>query len=1107
MQLVKFFNDYPINNTKPFSSMCMQLVCKNIRLYFLLLLFFILSGIKGNSHPRHLQLKQLTTDHGLSSSSIVSMLQDHNGFMWIGTTEGLNRYDGNTFKVYKQDLSDASSLPDNLVISLLQDNENRIFIGTNAGLSLYDADHDCFINYKNDSSSCLYGLAFQGRDIEKGPNNSLYVATNIGLLHFSPNQNTYEFINLPIEFTQEKKVLIDALCIDRTGKLWIGTKKGLLMRSTDGKSIVRIDKGVDGSKFSKVRFNRIVEDKKGTIWASSYHNGLFKVEEFPGSYFQLVNYRHEPGDPTSISKNRLLSLHVDCQNHLWIGAENDGIFLYIEEEENFKQFLSSDTDPLYTHTYSVESLYEDISGNLWIGTFAHGVNITSKNSDAIVAYKRFKGGDLSITNNMVNAFSEDVYGKIWVGTDGGGLNILDKETGLFTNLNTSNSDLPNDYILSILEEKNNEIWMSTWGSGLMCYNRLSNTFTSFNKENSAIPDNNIFCLTRGKEADFWLSTYGNGLVRFYENGKVEQYSTANSKINDNYVNTVSVTSWGEMYVGTRSGLQTFNPKTKKFRDIPLVEKESETLSTLHVYDILVESDTSVWVATLLGLNHLNPVTGKNMKYTMENGLPSNVVRGILKDKLGDLWFSTTGGICRYRINEDKYSVFTKADGLQSNEFRPRSAWLDKEGDLYFGGVNGFSIIHPKRIISNSKIPDVRITGLDLFNQPAKEEDIGAPLNHILYKSKELKLNHNQSVLTFHFGVLDYTQSEKNQHAYLLENFDNDWTNCGSRREVTYTNLDPGKYVLRIKGANNDGVWNEEGTHLHITVVPPWWASWWFKLAVVFFIAASAFVTYYVRVSALERQKELLEQTVEKRTRELAEINSTKDKLFSIVAHDLRSPFNAILGFTNLLYDNFDSFDTETTRTIMRDLKTSTENAFVLLENLLSWSQSQQNQIKFKPKKIALENYFPKILEEFETLLKRKNIEIQYQIAKKKTNVYADLNMLSLILRNLITNAVKYSNAGGKVSVQASVDKTGWVTFCVSDQGIGIAPRKVGSLFKLGEHHSVKGTNGEQGTGLGLILCKEFVELHKGKIWVESKLKKGSDFYFTIPKSAKKYNIL
>ncbi|WP_246223017.1 ligand-binding sensor domain-containing protein [Draconibacterium halophilum] len=1053
------------------------------------------------AQPDYLPLNNLGTDEGLSSSIITCINQDQNGFIWIGTRKGLNRFDGNRFKVYQKDDSEAgkNSLPDDLVLALCLDNNNRLYVGTNDGLSFYDPELDKFHNFKSDSTSCLFDITIQARALAVDNNGSVYIACTDGIIYFDPKKNIIQ--HLLANENGKNRLVIDDVYLDSDRRLWFGSASGLAVLNTKTKEIKQVIKGENNEDYSNVRINKIIEDHSGTIWAASYSQGLFKVLLNDDGEERLRNFKHDPNDPASISTNRLLSLAVDKNNNLWVGAENDGIYCLDKNRERFEHYLSSKTDPLVTKTYSGECLFIDKSNNLWIGTYSNGIQIAPENGGAIISFSQFKGGDLSNTNNMVNAFFEMNDSIIVLATDGGGVNIMNKGTGSFTNFNTTNSNLPNDYVLSIAKGEDGDIWLATWGSGLVRYNENSDKFTVYNTTNSSIPDNNLHHICRGNQSDLLIATFSAGVARFFpKENKWEVFNTGNSDLSVNNVNVIRRAGEESFFVGTNSGLMRFYPENNTIEDCAL-KKEIETLSTVHIYDVFVENPTSVWVGSLSGLYHFNPKTGDNKTYTVNDGLPNNTVNGIVKDPEGLLWFSTSGGLCRYNVNQDKFDCFYSDDGLQSNEFRPRSVLIDSDNNLYFGGINGFSIIYPEKLKKNLQIPLVKFTELEIFNKVVYPNEPGSPLNRIISEVDEIKLPEKKAVLTFHFSVLDYASPAKNQHAYMLENFDEEWIYCGSRRQTTYTNLDPGKYILRVKGANGDGVWNEAGIALKITIIPPWWKSWWFML-ILFVVCVGIFLfVNHLRIKSLEQQKQKLELAVAKRTNELAELNATKDKLFSIIAHDLRNPFNVILGYTDVLIEGYHKFDKKMMDQILENLKTAGDNAFTLLENLLNWSRSQRGVIEFSPKSILLDDVIAVALFEIEAVAEKKGITIENHIQDNSIRVFADYNMLLLIFRNLLTNAVKFSDPRGTVSFVSGELNRNFITLGIQDGGIGIDPTKMKFLFQPGKQETMQGTKGEKGSGLGLMLCKEFIEKHHGKIWVESMPGEGSVFWIKVPTSS------
>lgn len=1047
-------------------------------------------------------MNDYNTDHGLSSSTIICFEQDHNGYMWIGTPDGLNRFDGTSFKVYKKTAHDSCSLPDNIAYSLFLDSQNNLFVGTNSGISKYNIYNDNFKNYNLDPECSLYNLSFQVLDIEEYSYGKLLLATDIGLIYFDWKNNFFKHFGKIFSNAQYSKVR--EIFKDSKGNFWVGTNHGIGQFNVRSKTFRQIFKGISNVDFKDIVGAKIVEDKNGSIWIATFSHGILKVENNTKGQEELIQFSNNPQNPNSISKNKLLSLQVDKQNKLWIGAENDGLYLYNPDKKNFWHFLSKDTDPFSRKTYSVECLYLDNYENLWIGTFSNGIRIASKNGEGIVSYKTFKGVDLNIVNNVVNCFIEDNKGNIWIATDGGGLNQFNRDTGLFTNFNSSNSSLPNDYLVSIVGN-NKTLWLASWGDGLISYNLQNGEFKSFNTRNSQLESNDIFCVIDGNNDDLWLASYDKGLVHFDKNNKFRHFINPIGRIGD-LINVIKLNSEGNVYLGTSKGLLIFDVKKEVFNEISYKDRSQKSLSDLYIYDIFIENDSIIWLGTLSGLIQLNLETGNSIKYTIDNGLPNDIIRGIIKDNNNELWISTSGGICKFDYKNNIVVAYNKDDGLQSNEFRPKSKFRDSKGALYFGGNNGFNIIYPDKIIKNEKIPEVRITGLELFNKPVKPNVPGSPLKKIITDTKEIELDYNQSVITFHFGVMDFTKPKKNRHAYQLENFDKDWIYCGHRNNATYTNLDPGKYIFRVKGSNNDNVWNEKGTALKITITPPWWSTWWFKTILylsVFIIIAGIF---YIRISILNKQKINLENKVEERTEELREINSAKDKLFSIIAHDLKNPFNALIGYSSLLGEYHEEFSEEEKKKHIKAINDISQGTYKLLENLLEWSRSQMGTIEFNPELLSLNLLIAEVYEILEPSASKKSIIINSNI-EENLRVYADKNMLSLIIRNLLSNAIKFTPKDGKISVSAELIinnlEDDVVKISVIDTGVGIPAERLAKLFKLEDSFSTKGTENEHGTGLGLVLCKEFADKHGGTIEVDSKPGEGSRFIVILPVVAHK----
>jgi ligand-binding sensor domain-containing protein/signal transduction histidine kinase len=1084
--------------------------------YLIAICLAMLICMNSFGQPKPRQFRHLSIDEGLSSSRVISILQDHKGFMWLGTYDGLNRYDGANMVMYKNVPTDSSSIPENHVRTIFEDHNKQLFIGTWEGLSMYNRDLDQFLNYKFDKSSALFDLKISVFRIVEDSTGNLWLATTNGLIYFDrQNNKATQYKNDPNDPTSISSNAMDCVFIDKRGRLWIATRKGLnLFDKKTGNFNLIIHAGSDNENIADKSFLDIKEDHMGNIWFGS-NDGLFYLEYKEDiTDITLIHYKSNPQVKNTLSNNNIRSLFIDDEGNLLIGTENGGLNLYDIKKKSFTHYQKNEYDPMSLNNESIWAIAYDRNKNLWVGTFGGGVNLSIKNSDFIFHYKNLPGATESLSHNIVSCFLEDHYNRKWIGTDGGGLNLFNVKTSRFECFNSNNSKLSSNAILCMTEGDNQQIWMGTWSGGLASFNYETKQVKSFTTSNSGIHSNNIVSIDKDQSGNLWLASNGFGLINYQlKEDRFITYNTRRSAILGNEITVVKTDNKGRIHFGTNNGFQILTPSLNHFQSFLNNPATTNKQKNNIVQDILIESDTIDWVATQNGLFRVNTATGNFSNFSVTDGLPDNSIRALTADKKGLLWLSTTNGICRFDYQRNLMKIFNKSDGLQSNEFFGRSILTTNNGDILAGGTNGFNLISPRKVPVNKTIPEIVITDFHIFNKKLQLGAKDSPLKKQISETKEITLSYKHSVLTFYFAALDYTNPKKNQYAYMMENFDKGWTYCGNRMNTTYTNLNPGKYIFRVKGSNNDEVWNEEGTTIIITITPPWWKT---KIAIVSFILFLFCLfmgVYYFRVNQLKAQKMLLEKLVVERTQEIEEqdeklkiannqltqLNATKDQFFSILAHDLRNPFNSILGFTEILNNNERSIDENEVRIINQQLYTSASSTYNLLENLLEWSRSQSNRIAFKPQQLDLESIFKEVTEGLNS--NTKNITINY-LPTQKIIIFADVNMIKTVLRNLLSNAIKFTHKNGKVTVDAC-DIDGEVTITVSDNGTGIKKEDIDKLFDFTQKFSSNGTAQEKGTGLGLIICSEFVEKHGGKIWVESdpenhRGKKGSDFKFTIP---------
>jgi signal transduction histidine kinase len=545
-----------------------------------------------------------------------------------------------------------------------------------------------------------------------------------------------------------------------------------------------------------------------------------------------------------------------------------------------------------------------------------------------------------------------------------------------------------------------------------------------------------------------------------------------------------------MWICTQNGLDLYDSLTNSFKVFHFPDND--------IGAFYKDKSGYIWVGTNTKGLFLCNQDGTILKtYDMTNILLNNRIHAITQDSNGDIWISTNNGISR--LNPDIQSIrnYSKEDGLQGDQFYQQSFLKTRDGELYFGGYSGLNSFFPDSLKDNDFIPPVYITDFQIFNKPVIYATPGAQFQTHISEAKEIKLNWDQSVFSFSFAAINYIHPKKNQYAYMMKGFEKDWNYTdASRRYVTYTNLDPGEYTFRVKASNNDDVWNEKGTSLKIIILPPWWKSLWFEISMVSAIIFIIIIIFRLRVRQLKRQKILLEKSVALKTTELNELNASKDKFFSIIAHDLKNPFNTIIGFSEMMKESIKLNDSATFYEYTEMINTSAVQTLRLLENLLEWANSQRGKISFIPVPVILSELINDEFTMIDDMATGKNIELKSYISETLT-IVADKNMLRAILRNLITNAVKFTHKNGQVQVNARTYEN-QVEISVSDSGIGMSAETMAKLFRIDANISTRGTENEKGTGLGLFLCKEFVEKHDGRIWVESEEGKGSTFKILLP---------
>jgi len=828
---------------------------------FFIHILFLISLYSVDAQPEHIQFRHLTTDNGLSQSWVHSVIQDKYGFIWMASEDGLNRYDGNNFRIYKNNLRDQYSISNNGILALFENSKGDLLIGTRKGLNLYDRKNDKFIRYPRWSERIT--------SIAEDKNKILWVGTGSGLYSLDLKNDSINTYSSPVDLSRNSVSRLVSgqilkIYVDSKNNVWIGSSNGLHLYVRKDNSFINYyhDENNPNSISSDV-IRPILEDNAGRLWiGTSAGLDLFVNNQEHSQKGKFIHYQNIINDKKSISNGPVMALFEDNKHNLWIGIENGGLNVINLEtyNKNSAIFNHFKNDPKKENSLSNNSIYsiiQDNQGNIWISTFGKGLNIINPLGDRFIHYKSESGDKNSLSNNQVNTFLED-NDFLWIGTEGG-LNLYNKKDDTFKHYlhdPLNKRSIGSNAVWAICKDKKGNLWVGTWGGGLNRFDYKTETFEHFYNnpdDTNSISSNNMFAIFEDSKGNLWIGTMGGGLNMFdYKNNRFIRYTESNSHLYTNYVPSIIEAKSGDLWLSNENSFERFNIKTKEFENFIHSDNDSTSLSSNKAISIYEDSKGNLWFGTDAGLNLFNKATKGFICYRKEDGLPDNAINSIVEDKDGNLWLSTDKGLSKFinAINlpvKPEFRNYGYEDGLQGNEFCPRSSCKGADGKLYFGGPNGFNVFDPEKIKENTYIPPIVITGFNIFNKPELLGERG--INKDLDSTDDLVLSYKQSVFSFEFAALNFISSFKNQYAYKMEGFDEDWNYIGTKHSAAYTNLDPGKYIFRVKGSNNDGIWNEKGIALPIIITPPFWETIWFRFILVIVATGIAFWIYKWRMQA------------------------------------------------------------------------------------------------------------------------------------------------------------------------------------------------------------------------------------------------------------------
>ncbi|MFT4925647.1 MAG: signal transduction histidine kinase/ligand-binding sensor domain-containing protein [Phenylobacterium sp.] len=1064
------------------------------------------------------RFERLSLEDGLSQASIYSIVQDNQGFMWFATEDGLNRYDGYEFKIYRYDSNNPDSISSNFVRAIYQDKQGVLWLGTDGGLNRFDAQTDSFSHFTHDptnsdslSSNTVHALYEDTQGI-------LWVGTDQGLNQFDRNTQGFKvFRHQPQNPNSLSHNIVRTLFEDSSGTLWVGTSGGLNRFDRHlgtFRRFVHIQGQANSLSDNVIRM--VTEDKLGHLWIGT-RTGL---NRFTPSTGQFRHFNHLPSNPRSLSHNTVRSVYMDSDDVLWVGTL-DGLNRYDRQNQQFTRFSFDGADPNSLSNNVIFSIAQDSTGVLWFGTRG-GINKYNPDTQRFSHFKHYQSDPHSLSAVHVESFYQDAQGKLWVGTRGGGLNVYDEKSQRFNHFRHQASDpssLSSNVVLSIYEDSKARLWVGTLRGGL---NRFEQGRFAHFKRQPGVADslshNSINAMTEDKEGRLWLGTLGGGLNRFdpernhFEHFALDQ-NNPNSLSHD-AVTALYQDKQGILWVGTwGGGLNRFDPQTRRFQRFRH-HGDKNSISNDFILSIHQDNDGILWIGSQSGLNRFDAKTGRFRHLTQVHGLPNNVINGITQDNAGLLWFSTNRGLARYDPDSEIFTNYDVNDGLQSNEFNAGAVLRGINGELFFGGVNGFNRFFPEHIGDTPFSPKVLLTDFLLFNQsvPVKNalsqggssnnRPSGFYLSKTINALSELSLSYRQSVFSFQFAALNAVNPLKIQYAWQLEGWDQDWiyTDVKNRR-ATYTNIPPGSYSLRIKASAQAGDWSERDKPLTVTILPPPWQTWWayaiYGLILSALIVSAIFIVNQRKKLLAQNEAIQNEQALNHR---LQQVDKLKDEFLANTSHEFRTPLNGIIGLAESLIDGVAGPLPDKANHNLAMVITSGKRLNHLVNDILDFSTLKNHNLMLNTRTIDLHTLTEVVLALSQPLIGQKELLLVNAIATDLSAALADEDRLQQILHNLIGNAIKFTDHG-RITVSAQLTDHE-LSISVSDTGIGIAKDQQAVIFNSFEQ--VEGDSGRRfsGTGLGLAISKQLVELHGGQIEVESSPGQGSVFSFTLPASDK-----
>lgn len=1059
--------------------------------YIFFFIFIALINLSGRSNPEsdRVLFRNISLDEGLSQSTVLSIAQDTIGYMWFATMNGLNRYDGSNFFIYKNDIDDSNSIKSNSVKEVFVDRKGTVWIGTNRGISSYNYKSDNFKNY------VVYEAGFDSNinDILEDAEGNIWAVSLLGTI-FRKENTEDKFEVVKPKNNEYELNYVNTLC-ESGEDILIGTEFGLFVLNKTSYQLKKIEfKGLE----LKVRI--IIKDKAENFCLGTEGQGLFIID----NKLNIVKrYQHKRGDNSTLCNNRIRSLKFDNKGRLWIGSFI-GLSILNLETEVFSNYTEEFSRPYALSQNSVRSLFLDHQGGMWLGTYYGGIDYHHQ-TDIKFDILNQNGGNFSLNDNVISTIVEDKNGNVWIGTNDKGLNFWDRKTNRITyhvNDELNSKSLSSNNIKSVIFTDDGRLLVGTHKSGLNLFNPKTNSsivFQHLQNENS-IGSNRVYALLKDRQSRIWVGTR-EGLDLFdLKSGKFEHINSDGNgnPIIINQINYLLEDSRGRIWIGTSDGLHILNPDKLVFESFKHQVNDKNSLPHNKVFCCAEDEKGRIWIGTEGGFCVFDELERKFTNYTEKDGLPNNSVLGILEDISGCLWLSTYRGLSCFNPASKIFSNYDTADGLQSLQFNTFAFCKLSDGTFMFGGINGISIFRPDKIYENPFNENVLITKLQVFFRDVMPDDKNKILENHISSTSLIKLKHNQNVFTIDFSAINYIGAQKIKYLVKLENYDKEWHYSLQTGSATYSNLTPGSYTFKVKAVSSEGLASKHETKINVVVLKPWWLSVW---AIIFYVSLTAFLVQFVLRFTRERirtQNDLRIERLEKQ--KLTEINKMKLEFFTNISHEFKTPLTLILSPLEKIREKriMDEWLVKQHDLIYKN----TKRLLGLIDQLMDFRKSEQGKLKLKASKGDFIAAINEIYLSFASVASHNNIIYTFDSKEDKLEFYFDIDIIEKVVFNLLSNAFKFTPSRATIGIQ--VQKSGDnVILEISDSGKGIDSDKLSLIFE--RFYQIDENSANPGSGIGLALTKRLVGIHHGTIDVESEKGKGSKFIISLPLSETIFN--